>query len=351
MSDDAARAKGIELSRRRQFRPHELRNERRFFGRSKRIGERLEREYAVLVRMREGLDAAAFGDGPARFSGIGKKRDGRFGADQDQVFHAGQERDDLFCEIRNARDGNAARALLQSRRERIAHEPRARRGGDAAGCNETLLFERGSANEDGRILAGSANDFRDAIDGLAADFERRRHGHRRGGSRCFEPCRIGGEHQRRNLPGRLTCGMNGARRIGSRIAGAGRLVIPARYRPREPFDVRRERRIVLQVIRRVIAHDVDDGRRGTARVVEVRDAVCKAGPEVQERARRLLRHAPVAVGRARYDAFEKPEHRTHALDRIECGNEVHFGGPGISEADFYAALHERTDDTFGTIHA
>ena len=54
------------------------------------------------------------------------------------------------------------------------------------------------------------------------------------------------------------------------------------------------------------------GVRARARIVQVGDAVAEAGPEMDQRQRRLARHACIAVGRAGADALEKTEHAAHA---------------------------------------
>ena len=61
---------------------------------------------------------------------------------------------------------------------------------------------------------------------------------------------------------------------------------PRRVHARERLDVGGERRVVLAVIGRVVADDVDDRREGAARVVQVGEAVAEPGPEVQQGAGR-----------------------------------------------------------------
>ena len=80
-----------------------------------------------------------------------------------------------------------------------------------------------------------------------------------------------------------------------------------------------------------------------ARVVQVRDPVAEAGPEVQQRRGRPAGHARVPVGRAGDDAFEQAEHRPHLGHGVERGDEVHLGGARVGEADVDAGVDERAD--------
>ena len=104
------------------------------------------------------------------------------------------------------------------------------------------------------------------------------------------------------------------------------------------------------VIGGVIADDIDDRRGGAARVVQIGQPVGEAGPEMQQRRRRLLLHAAIAVGHAGHRAFEQAQDRAHAPDLVERGDEMHFRGPGIGEADFDARGDERCDKAFGAVH-
>jgi hypothetical protein len=84
--------------------------------------------------------------------------------------------------------------------------------------------------------------------------------------------------------------------------------------------------------------------------VQVGEAVGEAGTEMQQGCGRLLGHARIAVGCAGRHALEQREHAAHALDAIERGDEMHFRGAGIGEADIHAAIDQRAHQTFGTVH-
>src|SRR5262249_24067762 len=104
------------------------------------------------------------------------------------------------------------------------------------------------------------------------------------------------------------------------------------------------------MISRVLADDVDDRHARSARVVQVRETVGEARAEVQQRACGFARHARIAVGRAGDDAFEEPEHATHAGLAVERRDEMHLGGAGIREADVDAAINQRREQTLGSVH-
>ena len=81
----------------------------------------------------------------------------------------------------------------------------------------------------------------------------------------------------------------------------------------------------------MIADDVDDGAARPSGVVQIGQAVSEAGPEVQERARRLPAHPGISIGRSG-DDLEQAEHATHLRSRVEGGHEVHLAGPRVGEA-------------------
>ncbi|KAG1529950.1 hypothetical protein G6F50_017649 [Rhizopus delemar] len=84
------------------------------------------------------------------------------------------------------------------------------------------------------------------------------------------------------------------------------------------------RRVVLDVIGRVVTHDVDHGGAGALGVVQVGQAIAQARAQVQQRGGRLVGHARVAVGRARHHAFEQAQHATHLGLAIQRRDKVQF---------------------------
>ena len=94
--------------------------------------------------------------------------------------------------------------------------------------------------------------------------------------------------------------------------------------------------IILRMVRRVVAHDVDDRRPCATRIVEVGEPVRQPWSEMQQRRGRLFRHAAVAIGHPGHRAFEKTEHDPHALDPVERRDEMHLRCAGIAETDLDA---------------
>ena len=149
---------------------------------------------------------------------------------------------------------------------------------------------------------------------------------RAGGMIRRVPGRVRREDQRGNAARRSPRRLDGARGVTRDRAGALRLADPRRDRAGEADDVGRQQRVVLQVVGRVIADDVDDRRRRAPRVVQVGEAVGESRAEVQQRDRRLAGHAPVTVRGAGHHALEQAQHRAHAAHRVQRGDEVHFRG-------------------------
>ena len=104
------------------------------------------------------------------------------------------------------------------------------------------------------------------------------------------PRGVGGHDQRRDLAGRRCARPRWRRRRRRATARAlGRRAHPVRHRPRDALDVRGERRVVLEVIGRVLADDVDDAGAALLRVVQVGEPVAEPGAQVQQRARPACR--------------------------------------------------------------
>jgi hypothetical protein len=105
------------------------------------------------------------------------------------------------------------------------------------------------------------------------------------------------------------------------------------------------------VVNAVVADQVHDRRRCTARVVKIGDPVGESGPEMQQRRRRHAAHAGIAVCRTGADTFEKTQHRAHAIDTIDRLHQMHLRSTRIGETYFHARFDEATDQRFRTIHA
>jgi hypothetical protein len=71
---------------------------------------------------------------------------------------------------------------------------------------------------------------------------------------------------------------------------------------------------------------------------------------MQECRRRISSHPRIAVGSASDDAFEEAQHAAHAIDPVECRDEMHFRGSRIRKTDIDAATDQGTYQTFRTVH-
>ena len=164
------------------------------------------------------------------------------------------------------------------------------------------------------------------------------------------PGGIGRQDQGRDLRRRALGGGNRGGAIGGDGLRIRRGAHPFRHRPRQALDIGSQRRVVADVIGRVLADDIDDAGMRLLGVVQVGKAVGEAGPEMQQRRGRRALHAEIAVGRARHHALEQAEHAAHALDAIQRRDEMHLGGAGIGETDVDPARDQGPHQTFRTVH-
>ncbi len=92
-------------------------------------------------------------------------------------------------------------------------------------------------------------------------------------------------------------------------------------RPRHALGVGRQRRVVGEMLRRVLAHDVDDRRAGLAGIVQVGEAVGEAGPRCSSvrPGRPVMRAqpsaAPVATPSNRQSTQDMPSTRSSAATK------------------------------------
>ena len=100
----------------------------------------------------------------------------------------------------------------------------------------------------------------------------------------------------------------------------------------------------------MVADDVDDRRRRSARVVQIGEAVGEAGAEMQKRRGGLAGDAAVAVGGAGRDALEQAQHPAQARVGIERADQMHLGGAGIGETDLHAAVDQGLRERLRAVH-
>ncbi len=122
------------------------------------------------------------------------------------------------------------------------------------------------------------------------------------------------------------------------------------HRPRHAFDVGGERRVVLDVIGRVLAHHVDDARIGLLGVVQIGEPVGEAGAEMEQGRGRFPSHPVIAVGGPRQHPFEEPQHAAHARHLVEGGHEMHLGRARVGEADIDPSRQQGSHEALGAVH-
>ena len=144
--------------------------------------------------------------------------------------------------------------------------------------------------------------------------------------------------------------MNGLGRVRAHMGrGQGRMH-PMRHRPRNPFDVRRQRRVQFNMADRVFADDVDHTGARLFRVVQVRQPVRQTGPKVQQRAGRLARQPEITIGGTGRHAFLQDKYRPHAGHMVKGGNKVHLGGAGVGETGVQPAIKQGFHKAFCAVH-
>ena len=314
------------------------------------IGERVQRGLDVLpVSASEHVHLAPVGHEVAAAAGIGEERHRRRGAGQDQV--RGRRR--------------AAAGLLRQVGEPLVAgtpAPRSIRAGNVSASTRapvaaaTRLAASSPAAESARppsrsivcSPAATASAAAAIADVGGRDGRRRRPG--RGGLRALRPRHVGRQDQRRDLPAGGLRGRQGALAAAATPCAVPRGVDPAGHRARHARDVGLERRVVPLVVGRVRADDAQQRRVGAAGVVQVRQAVAQAGPEVQQHGGRTAGDPRVAVRRAGGDAFEQREHATHPRHRVQRVHEVHLGRAGVHEADLDTGVHQAGDQRLRPIH-
>ena len=115
------------------------------------------------------------------------------------------------------------------------------------------------------------------------------------------------------------------------------------------LDVGLQRGVVLRVVRRVIAHDVDHRDPGAARVVEVRQPVAEPRSQVKQGRGGRVRHPRVAIGSPGRDALEQGQNRPHLRHRIQRGDDVDLRRTWVREARVDACGDERADQCLRAI--
>ena len=261
----------------------------------------------------------------------------------------GQKGQGQIDHVRNRFERHPARAPLNPRRRRSGKDADLVSGCDPA-CHLQTLGPQ----------AGPAHDKTDALSGLdqPCRFDQcpllhlpaRRDVQRRSWFAGLVPGRIGRQDQGRDATRRGAGGGNRRCGIGRRHAGIRGGTHPVGIGARGALDVRGQRRVILLVIGGMVADDIDHRCAGSLGIVQIGNAIAEARSKMQQRHRRFVGHAAIAVGGAGDDALEQAEHTAHAGNLVQGGNKMHFRRARIGKADIGVAGQQGPDNTFGAVH-
>ena len=233
----------------------------------------------------------------------------------------------------------------------LRQETHARRNRNPAGDSERL-FPQGDARQHQRRHAARTNFSRNVLDRLLRHGRPRRWRRHVGQRRArFVPGGVGRQDQRRDPPRRRARFRDRFGRDGGHCLGCRRALHPMRHRLRQTFDIGGQRRVIGEMIGRVIADDIDHRRIAALGVVDIGETVGETGSCVQQGSCRLVGHARIAVGRARDHALEQAEHAAHLRLAVERGDEMHFRCAGIGEADVDAARQQGVAQSVSAVHS
>jgi hypothetical protein len=100
----------------------------------------------------------------------------------------------------------------------------------------------------------------------------------------------------------------------------------------------------------MLADDIDDPRVCLLCIVQIGQPIGEAGAEMQQGGGRPSEHAVIAVGGTGHHALKQAQDTAHAGHLVQCGDEVHFRGARVGEADIHAPGNKRAHQAFRTVH-
>jgi hypothetical protein len=335
-------------------RPLQAGHRRGGVARAQGFDERVQGVDGIVLGAGELVDARARSVERARLVRIGEEGYRRLRAHQDQVPHVLQHGDRLVDGVGDSLHRDPTRAASDARGEGGRKEPRPGRRRNLAGEVQGRLASRAAPQYQGGAFAGPQNlrsgRNRCIVRAGGVDAGARRDRRVRPFLRNLVPGGIRGQDEAGHPAGRAQGRRHRRGAVGRERVGAGRGAYPMAEGPRRPLDVGGQGRIEMPVMGGVIADDVDDRRLRPHGVVQVRQAVGEAWPEVEQRRGRPIQHARIAVGGAGGHAFEQREDAAHALHPVERRHEVHLRGAGIGEADLDMVLPQGLEQAFGAVH-
>ena len=100
---------------------------------------------------------------------------------------------------------------------------------------------------------------------------------------------------------------------------------------------------MLQMIGRMLAHQIDDGYLSPARIVQIRETIPETGAEMQEGARGFFSHARVAIGGSGGNTFEETKRATYLLDSVKRSDQMNFRSARVCKAGVDASGEQRAN--------
>ena len=202
--------------------------------------------------------------------------------------------------------------------------------GDAPCLGERGFFQCGAAHEQQGRLAVAQEGGRGLDDREGNAWGRCGGGGLRDHA-AFFPGGIGGQDQCGDLAGIDARCRDGGGGIGANLGGAECSVHKGGNRVGQAFNISGQRGIQRAMVIGLVADNVHDGGAGALCVVQVGDAVRKAGPAMQQGRGGFAGDAVIGVGGTGDDGFVQTQHAMHSGDLVQSCNEVHLAGAGIGK--------------------
>ena len=164
------------------------------------------------------------------------------------------------------------------------------------------------------------------------------------------PGKICRHNQGCDLTGR-TCGcLYGLRDQSTNFAAVIHLANMPGHSACKRRHIRAQRSIHRLMRRRMITHNIYNGRARLARIVKIRERVTESWPKVQQRCCRLAGHARITIRCARTNTLKQTQHGAHSTDAIQRSHELHFRRSGVHETHVHPVLQKRPQQTLRSGH-
>ena len=187
----------------------------------------------------------------------------------------------LVDDIGHALERHPAAPALGARVRALRHQPGAGLGADLAGERQPVLAQRAAGQQQQRRLARAQHPRRLARSPPARRRRRAAGGTATGPEPSFHAVSAG-RIRVAICPGGVRAAAIAAAPSAAIDIASGEVLTQCEIGLRQPLDVGGQRRVVLPVIGRVVADDVDHARRRLVGVVDIGGGVGEAGPQMQQ---------------------------------------------------------------------